>query len=308
MHRILVLATLLALPASGAAAASFDCAKAATTVENEICGDSILSQADEHMAEAYGKAMEATLAPRALRTDQMRWLGSRDSVGTLDDLRASYDRRIAELAGEAGKWRRVRRDTSEAKARQACVAIPDAPEDPCTVDAFANVAGSADALAYDLQSYTNPQYRSGGGVVVFRRRGTVLEPVIATAVEGVHFNAPVVVQSQAGKLLDVPGTMDGTGVFNAGSLYLMDGEKLSEIDTESWLFDLAKRLPKGWGAWKGIFPDYARLTAATPLWKSGDGNCCPTAGRATLKLAIKNGRLVILDLHIRNGEAAAQGN
>ena len=192
-------------------------------------------------------------------------------MGTLDDLRASYDRRIAELAGEARKWQSVRRDLSEAQARQACVAIPDAPEYPCTVDALANVAGSGDTLAFQLQSYANPQYRSGGGVVVFRRRGTTLTPVIATAVDGVHFNPPVVVQSPAGKLLDVSGTMDGTGAFNAGSLYLMDGEKLSEIDTESWLFDLAKHLPKGWGAWKGVFPDYAKLTASTPLWKSGDG-------------------------------------
>ena len=308
MRRILFLAACLAVPACGAAAASFDCAKAATTVENEICADPILSRADEHMAETYGKAMEATLAPRALRTDQMRWLGSRDSAGTLDDLRASYDRRIAELVGEAGKWQGVRRGTSEAEARRTCVAIPDAPEDPCTVDAFANVAGSGDALAYQLQSYTTPRYRSGGGVVVFRRRGATLTPVIATAVDGVHFNPPTVLQSPAGKLLDVSGTMDGTGAFNAGSLYVMDGEKLSEIDTESWLFDLAKRLPKGWGAWKGIFPDYAKLTAATPLWKSGDGNCCPTAGRATLKLGIRDGRLVIVDLHIRTGEAAAQGN
>src|SRR4029077_9738477 len=138
--------------------------KAATTVENEICADPILSQADEHMAEAYSKALEATLAPRALRTDQMRWLGSRDSAGTLDDLRASYDRRIAELAGEARKWQSVRRQLGDPQARQACVAIPDAPEHPCTVDAFANVAGSGDALVFQLQSYSNPQYRSGGGV------------------------------------------------------------------------------------------------------------------------------------------------
>ena len=308
MRNILFLAACLAAPAFGAGAASFDCAKAATTIENEICADSVLSQADERMAEAYRKAMEATLAPRALRIDQVHWLGSRDSAGTLDDLRGSYDRRIAELPKEAGKWQSMRRDTDEARARQACVAIPNASEDPCTVDAFANVAGSGDGLAFQLQSYTNPQYRSGGGVVVLRRRGTTLTPVIATAVDGVHFSPPVVVQSQAGKLLDVSGTMEGTGAFNAGSLYLMDGDKLSEIDTESWLFDLAKRLPKGWGAWKGIFPNYAKLTASTPLWKSGDGNCCPTAGRATLRLGIKNGRLVILDLHIRNGEAAAQEN
>jgi uncharacterized protein len=304
----ILLAACLAVPACGAQAASFDCAKAATSVENAICADPALSQADEHMAQAYSKALGATLAPRALRTDQMHWLGSRESAGTHDDLRGSYDRRIAELLAWSDKWQSVRRDTGEAEARRACVAIPDAPEDPCTVDAFANVAGSGDALAFQLQSYTNPQYRSGGGVVVFRRHGTTLTPVIATAVESVTFGSPVVVQSPTGKLLNVPGMMAGTGAFNAGSLYLMDGEKLSEIDTESWLFDLARRLPKGWGAWKGIFPDYAKLTAATPLWKSGDGNCCPTAGRATLRLGIKNGRLVILDLHIRNGEAAATGN
>ena len=81
----------------------------------------------------------------------------------------------------------------EAEARRACVAIPDAPDDPCTVDAFGTVAGSGDALAFQLQSYTNPQYRSGGGGVVFRRHGTMLTPIIATAVDSVTFGSPVVV-------------------------------------------------------------------------------------------------------------------
>ena len=161
------------------------------------------------------------------------------------------------------------------------------------VDAFANVAGSADALAYELQSDTNPQYRSGGGVVVFRRRGAALTPSSPPPSMACTSTRPSWCSRRRESCSTCRARWTAPALFNAGSLYLMDGEKLSEIDTESWLFDLAKRLPKGWGAWKGIFPDYARLTAATPLWKSGDGNCCPTAGRATLKLGIRDGRLVI---------------
>lgn len=52
MRTVLLLAAGLAVPACGARAASFDCAKAATAVENAICADPALSQADEHMAQA----------------------------------------------------------------------------------------------------------------------------------------------------------------------------------------------------------------------------------------------------------------
>jgi len=110
--RCLVFLACLVAAACGVEAASFDCAKAATAVEKAICADPGLSQADERMAEAYRQAMAASLAPRTLRTDQIRWLAGRDSGNMLDGLRESYDRRIALLGEEAGKWQSVRRDVS----------------------------------------------------------------------------------------------------------------------------------------------------------------------------------------------------
>jgi len=311
MHRPFVLIMLIACispPGLGAHAASFDCAKAASAVEKMICDDPVLSQADEHLAKAYLQAMAVTLAPRSLRGEQLRWLTERNAAKTIDDLRDSYRRRIALLSEQARQWQSVRREVSEQAARQSCIVPPDPPDGTCSVEEFASVAGSNDGLAFQLQNYQTPQYRAGGGVVVFRRQGTMLLPIVLSAIVDARFGTPRIIQSPAGKLLDVPGSMDGTGAFNAGSLYALEGDKPEEIDIESWLDDLAKRLPKGWGAWKGIFPDYRTLSASTALWKTGDGNCCPTAGRATTKLGIRDRRLVIVDLHIRHGEAAAQGN
>src|SRR5215475_2975720 len=308
MRRLFMLILCISLPALGAHAASFDCAKAATAVEKMICGDPVLSQADEDLAKAYLQAMAVTLAPRGLRGEQLRWLTERNAAKTIDDLRDSYRRRIALLSEQARQWQSVRREVSEQAARQSCIVPPDPPDGTCSVEEFASVAGSNDGLAFQLQNYQTPQYRAGGGVVIFRRQGTMLLPIVLSAILDARFGTPRIIQSPAGKLLDVPGSMDGTGAFNAGSLYALEGDKPEEIDIESWLDDLAKRLPKGWGAWKGIFPDYRTLSASTPLWKSGDGNCCPTAGRATIKLGIRDRRLVIVDLHIRHGEAAAQGN
>ena len=308
MRHLLILIACISLPVLGAHAASFDCAKAASAVEKMICDDPILSQADEHLAKAYLQAIAATLAPRSLRGEQLRWLTERNTAKTIDDLRDSYRRRIAILGTQATEWQSVRREVSEQAARESCIVPPEPPDGTCRVEEFANVAGSGDGLAFQLQSYQTPQYRAGGGVVIFRRQGAMLQPIVLSAVADARFGTPRIIQSPAGKLLDVPGSMDGTGAFNAGSLYALDGDKPEEIDIESWLDDLAKRLPKGWGAWKGIFPDYRTLSASTPLWKTGDGNCCPTAGRATIKLGIRDRRLVITDLQIRHGEAAAQGN
>jgi len=63
------------------AAASFDCRKASTDVEHNICDDSALSQADSKLAKAYSRLRKALPRSerRILKKDQRRWLKERNS-------------------------------------------------------------------------------------------------------------------------------------------------------------------------------------------------------------------------------------
>ena len=69
-------ALVLCLATTPAAAASFDCGKAATPVEKAVCGDPALSALDERLAQAY-RGQRARLTPPGadrLKADQQGWL------------------------------------------------------------------------------------------------------------------------------------------------------------------------------------------------------------------------------------------
>jgi len=46
--------------------------------------------------------------------------------------------------------------------------------------------------------------------------------------------------------------------------------------------------------------------AKTPLWQEGDGNCCPTAGRAVIQLGLQTHRLMIQDVKVFRGRHEAE--
>jgi hypothetical protein len=90
----------MALPAQGA---SFDCAKAASWIEQAICEDPALGRLDERMAAAYRDAREAAQAdPPALErlaSEQKAWLAERDGCRLSPCIGRVYERRIAQLRG-----------------------------------------------------------------------------------------------------------------------------------------------------------------------------------------------------------------
>lgn len=93
---------LLALPASAASAASFDCARATTPTEKQICSDATLSRLDEQLDDAYRTAQKRAESRTALRDAQRQWLSTRrDVCQDVACLRSAYQARIEALLDES---------------------------------------------------------------------------------------------------------------------------------------------------------------------------------------------------------------
>ena len=101
--RFLVLAAVLSLAFSApAGAASFDCAKVATSVEKAVCADPGLSDLDEYLGHYYGAALEALGdGASCLKADQRNWVKTvRNPCGSKTAcLTAAYLVRLATLDG-----------------------------------------------------------------------------------------------------------------------------------------------------------------------------------------------------------------
>lgn len=96
MHALRVaLIASFALMFGSVHAASFDCGKASTLIENAICTNPELSRQDEVLARAYQAALKQDPSVKA---DQIAWLKERNRCTDERCLLRAYDRRIAELS------------------------------------------------------------------------------------------------------------------------------------------------------------------------------------------------------------------
>ena len=88
-----------------ACAASFDCDKASTKVENLICKNSGLSKLDEDLGASYSKALKTVSNPFALRLQQREWIKLRNQCTDKSCLEAAYQGRIDEIIAIAKEKR-----------------------------------------------------------------------------------------------------------------------------------------------------------------------------------------------------------
>lgn len=75
---------------------SFDCDKAATTVEKTICSDSELSRLDEALEQAYSATLRQHEVGR-IRATQLRWLAQRNACRAQPCIRSAYLARLEAL-------------------------------------------------------------------------------------------------------------------------------------------------------------------------------------------------------------------
>jgi uncharacterized protein len=79
-------------------AASFDCQKASTFVEKEICSNALLGKLDEALDENY-KSMQAAdfgASRKTLKAEQLKWLSTRNKCATTKCIIDTYRKRVDE--------------------------------------------------------------------------------------------------------------------------------------------------------------------------------------------------------------------
>ena len=312
----LLLALLVAASAWGA---SFDCARATLPLERAICGDAETSTLDERMAALYRRT-QVTPWAEMVRAEQLRWLRERRLPAAADPirLRDAYRSRIATLEPQAA----LAGDPSlsgltEEQIAASCVALPPDPgAEPglgCRVrqsGPLGTVGGRRLHYAIYLHLPTAEPADSEEG------RQTVL--VFAAGPDGrfalqladfrdaVFCAEPVLLARRQGPILQMPCHESGTGNINAEAVFAWRDGAWRALDIQSWTADLARRLPAGLQVWKGVYPDYVGLTARSPLWRPGDGNCCPSGGAARMTFAWQGDRLALRGIRVVRGRAAAE--
>lgn len=123
-------------------AASFDCQKAASSVEKMICADKEVSGLDDALEVTYKKALSVSTDKTLLTNQQKTWLKERNRCTDLPCLRDSYTRRLSELGtakAEAGKTWKGRfylggQDTPTSRRGDSMLVKMRAGEDDMSID------------------------------------------------------------------------------------------------------------------------------------------------------------------------------
>lgn len=186
----------------------------------------------------------------------------------------------------------------DAKAR--CVPALVKPGETCGVGAFGQVgtvAGHDFSWAhYDFKPTPGDPLHSlpWPRIVIFERlpAGT-LRPILISGDDAAFgYDKPRILHAGGRVVLHLPAYESGTGNFNRELLYTWA--------KDAWHDELDRRLPKGLVILKGVYPDYEKMTAETPVRRQEDGPQCAEGGRAHIELQWRGDRISVGSVRIGN--------
>ncbi|NGM20454.1 hypothetical protein G3576_10550 [Roseomonas stagni] len=307
------------------------CTAPAGPLQASICGDAALRAADARLRAAERAAAASTARPATLSTRAEAWqrrleAGETNATPprpfTRDELLDEYRERTAQLDDLVRQDRSIRRLEVQRcpDGRRDCppnpvFARPAALERSCLGTALRNCrVGAAGLVASEDRNtrilwqiqhgFTDSDGLRAGIVLMAEARGGWR--LVGWSFEGVTFNPPHLVESDAGLLVHAEGRTGGSGNGNADLFYRLTPQGWSELESESWRAALPARLPAGLGAWQGVEYDAESLSARTPLWREQDGNCCPSGGTARIDFRLEGRSLVLAAVSLDSVARAQQ--
>ena len=190
---------------------------------------------------------------------------------------------------------------SAADAKARCVAALVKPGEACEVSAFSQVGAVA---GHDF-SWAHYDFKPAPGdplhtlhwprIVIFERLpAATLRPILISGDDAAfRYDKPRILHAGGRVVLHLPAYESGTGNFNRELLYVWAKDAWHDADVTAWHDELDRRLPRGPVILKGVYPDYEKMTAETPVWRQEDGPQCAEGGRAHVELQWRGDRIAV---------------
>lgn len=157
-------------------AASFDCTKASTLVEQALCTNPKLSRLDEDIAVLY---REAVRKDASIRTDQLNWLKQRNLCRNESCLIQAHEQRLSELADFNVRYDRHLAATSPERAPVPAALPPTSASRPVESSAASPVDEVGDRVLV-LEPKARPVFVARSGTRYWPCQGLVNASLISS--------------------------------------------------------------------------------------------------------------------------------
>ena len=285
-----------------------------------FCDSPTLRAVEVEVARLVRAAEDAGPMWVGIRSEFEGWKGRhRRESSTSIDLHRAYQDLAGEMHRRAGAITAfLATETTREDLAGRCATPPDLTFATFLLDCRVDeVAGVAPGLIVQRQAWVargavrDPAIDHVVSAVVLASQerspeGLSWRPV-AWAGGGGTVSIPVFSEGPHGTFLTIPITSGGSGAYSSDVVLRRTGDGTwREMEAESWRAEVDRRIPRPLIAKGYSSLDLANLSVQMTLARPGDTNAEPTGGTADVRLAIRDGALVVDGITLRPTPRPAQ--